>query len=109
MIMFGTRERGSIVGDVCAREIIVRESPGHLLPPAKPLSWIRFRERPEVPPGTIVRVCRNGARRQLPNRFGPPPAEPVCIRECNELRRIVRIFCRVFFQVCYRVRQVILR
>ena len=62
-----------------------------------------------MPSRAIGRICSNGARCQVADRFGPATTEPVCIRECDELLRIVRILIYVPFQVCYRILQVILR
>jgi hypothetical protein len=89
--MLGARERGGVVGERGAREIIRRKASHDLLPPGDALARVRFGQGPEVPRAAIGRVGGDGAVREVSHDVRAASRQPVGIRENDQGARIRRL------------------
>ena len=61
IVMLGASERGRVVGDVSAGEVVLGEPFGYLLPAAQAVAGVRLRQGPQMPAGPVIGVGSDGA------------------------------------------------
>ena len=86
--MFGARQAGRIVCEVCTCKIVVRKLDAHLSPAFDAMARMRFGESPQVPRRAIARIDPSSAADVSANAFLKKPLD------FDRLLQLVRTYCR---------------
>jgi len=89
-IVSGRGERGGVVGQVRASELVSGKALGDLSPAAHTCAEIALGQGPEVPCTSMHRIGRDGAGGELRDVLGSAARKPVGVGENHQCTRVVR-------------------